>query len=161
MLTATPDTFDIAQDRPTLLNVVDNDIDAVGDGLTIVSVGSVQNGTAEIVDGGVVFEPLQDFTGEAGFIYTVQDGEGNLAAAPVSLNVVQFSDINNNGLNDFDECDCTDLRLITGIDGTGTGNAFALWLILSLMVAFRALFVRCPGSAFAAALRKRKVLCNE
>ncbi len=137
VLAAVPDDFDIAQNRPTLLNVLENDIDPSGGGLTIVGVGSVQNGTAEIVEDGIVFEPTHDFIGEAGFIYTVQDGEGNLAAAPVALTVIRFSDINNNGLNDFDECNCNDLRLITGIDGTGTGYALALWLILFVTVGGR------------------------
>ena len=90
----------------------------------------MQQGTATIVDNTIVYEPPHDFTGEDGFVYTVQDGAGNVAAAPVSLLVQQFSDINNNGINDFVECDCDDIRLITGVDGTGTGSAFYLFLLM-------------------------------
>jgi len=53
-----------------------------------------------------------------------------------------FSDINGNGINDFDECDgCERIGLITGIDGSGAGSLGYGWLlILSLMlVPFRML----------------------
>ena len=136
-LVATADQFTIAQGSVTRLDVLQNDIDAVGQGLTLVSVGSVQSGTAEIDEGTILFEPPHDFLGETGFVYTVQDAEGNLATAPVALTVVRFSDINGNGLNDFVECECDDIRLITGIDGTGTGGAPALVWLLGLMLLVR------------------------
>ena len=117
--------------------MLQNDVDVVGEGLTLVSVGSVQTGTAEIVDGQIIFEPPHDFLGESGFVYTVQDGAGNLAIGPVALEVVRFSDINGNGLNDFVECECDDIRLITGIDGTGTGGAPVLVWLLGLILLVR------------------------
>ena len=137
VLVATADQFTVAQGRRTQLDVLQNDVDVVGEGLTLVSVGSVQTGTAEIVDGQIIFEPPHDFLGESGFVYTVQDGAGNLAIGPVALEVVRFSDINGNGLNDFVECECDDIRLITGIDGTGTGGAPVLVWLLGLILLVR------------------------
>src|SRR5690606_26079508 len=42
---------------------------------TIEAVGAPANGTAEIVDGSVVYTPAEDFTGTDAFEYTVSDGE--------------------------------------------------------------------------------------
>ena len=67
----------------------------------------------------------------------IRDRAGNLAIGPVALEVVRFSDINGNGLNDFVECECDDIRLITGIDGTGTGGAPVLVWLLGLILLVR------------------------
>ncbi len=45
----------------------------------------------------------------------------------------RFSDINNNGLNDFDECECDDLTLVTGVHGSGIGGGGGAVLLVFLM----------------------------
>lgn len=61
----------------------DNDLD--GDTLTIISVQDGIGGTAQLVNGDVVFTPSG--TGAASFTYTVSDGNGGEATATVNLTV--------------------------------------------------------------------------
>ncbi|MBX2885744.1 MAG: cadherin-like domain-containing protein [Granulosicoccus sp.] len=129
--TLVDDTFIIEQDIPTVIDVLANDIDPTGTGLTITSVAGVENGTVDInADGTLTFTPAPGFTGDTGFLYVVQDGNGDEATGMVTASVVRFSDINNNGINDFLECGCTDVGLITGIHGAGVGGAAGSLLIM-------------------------------
>lgn len=129
--TLNPDTVIVEQDRPTVIDVLANDIDTSGTGLTITSVAGVENGSVVInPDGTLTFTPAPGFTGDTGFLYVVQDGNGDEATGMVTASVVSFSDINDNGINDFIECGCTDVTLITGIHGAGFGGAAGSMLFM-------------------------------
>ena len=57
--------------------LIANDRDLDGDQITILSVNNGINGSAEIVDGNVLFSPDLNFFGEASFDYTVIDQNGS------------------------------------------------------------------------------------
>lgn len=132
---ATPDVATGHQNMVVTIDVLQNDVDPVGGGLTIVSVSSVEHGEAQIVGNTIVFQPDYDFLGQENFVYTIEDANGQMASGTVSVNVVRYSDINNNDINDYDECQCSDLRLITGVDGSGVGT-LSMSTLLLLMIAW-------------------------
>jgi hypothetical protein len=69
-----------------------NDTDADGDVLSIVSVEDAEHGSVEInEDGEIVFTPEENYHGEAGFSYTVSDGNGGTDTATVTLNVTSVN----------------------------------------------------------------------
>jgi len=75
-VTAT-DTLTGAQDTvltTPLATLLANDTDVDGDTLTVMSVGSPQGGSVEIVGTDVVFTPTAGVKGAAGFTYTATDG---------------------------------------------------------------------------------------
>ncbi|MEM9667760.1 MAG: malectin domain-containing carbohydrate-binding protein [Pseudomonadota bacterium] len=82
------------ENTPISIDVLANDTDAdLGDGeLSIDSVGvvdPVEAGTAEIVDGEILFTPAADFVGSVTFTYVSADSAGNLSdPATVSLDVL-------------------------------------------------------------------------
>ena len=70
-----------------------NDSDPDNDLLSVASVGNALNGTLSLnVDGDVVFTPDADFTGTASFDYTVDDGNGGIATATVTVTVAPTND---------------------------------------------------------------------
>ncbi|MEW6320219.1 MAG: Ig-like domain-containing protein [Acidobacteriota bacterium] len=92
---ANDDTVTTPEDVPLTLSPADlllNDGDLDGDGLTIVAVGSAVNGTVEIVAGQVVFTPAANFSGTASFEYTVSDGNGGTDTATVTVVVTPVND---------------------------------------------------------------------
>src|SRR5690606_11758774 len=68
------------------IDVLANDTGAEGATLSIEAVGTPSNGTAEIVEGVVVYTPAEGFSGDDMFEYTVTDGE-NTATATVTVTV--------------------------------------------------------------------------
>jgi hypothetical protein len=65
-----------------------NDHDPDGDPLSLVSVQGAENGTVRLgADGFLYFTPTHDYSGEAGFSYTISDGKGGLSTAEVRLDV--------------------------------------------------------------------------
>ena len=92
---------DVAQTLPNTLveiDVLDNDSDADGDPLTLSIVTPPSNGTAEIDDGGTPDDPTDDdidYTPDAGFegtdtfTYQVDDGNGGVDTATVTVTVGQ------------------------------------------------------------------------
>jgi hypothetical protein len=65
-----------------------NDSDPDGNSLTIESVDNSTNGVVSLDStGNVVFEPSKDFTGDASFEYTINDGTGGKATATVTVSV--------------------------------------------------------------------------
>ncbi|MFD2265421.1 cadherin-like domain-containing protein [Lacibacterium aquatile] len=64
-----------------------NDSDVDGDTLTISAVGTPVGGTVTLDGGKVIFTPTPDFTGQAGFTYTVDDGNGGTTKATVAFEV--------------------------------------------------------------------------
>ena len=131
---AEPDSFFVRQGESATVNVIANDGDAVGTGLTVIRVGETPNATIEIIGNQVVYTPDPNFYGTDAFVYEIRDAEGTEATGSAVATVLRFSDINNNGENDFAECDCTDLTLETGVHGSGVGR-FSLWLLSLLGVA--------------------------
>jgi hypothetical protein len=69
--------------------VLSNDSDVDGDALTITSVTQPANGTVSIATGGksVNYKPRQSYRGNDVFYYTVSDGRGGTATAPVTVTV--------------------------------------------------------------------------
>ncbi len=69
-----------------------NDSDVDGDVLTVTSVGSAVGGTVSISGSNVLFTPTTDFSGEAGFTYSVADGKGGMDSAAASFEVEAVND---------------------------------------------------------------------
>ena len=71
-----------------------NDFDVDGDDITIFSVNATDatNGSVQLIDGNVVFEPNQDFNGEATFEYTIVDTHGEKSTTTVTVNVTPVND---------------------------------------------------------------------
>ncbi|MEZ5230145.1 MAG: Ig-like domain-containing protein [Acidimicrobiales bacterium] len=65
------------QGAPVTIELLTNDVDPLGRGLTVVSVGAGPNGTSTLTDGAVVFTPQSSFFGTTSFTYTVRDAAGS------------------------------------------------------------------------------------
>ena len=130
---AVDDSFQINQGQSETFDVLANDRDGAGNGLTLVSVSSSPNATITIVDNQINYRPNFGFYGTDAFMYVMQDSDGTQATGNVSVEVLRFSDLNNNMLNDFVECGCTNLTLETGINGSGVGR-LSLWASLLLLM---------------------------
>ena len=128
-LTANRDTFEIRQDTPTALDVLRNDSGGSG-AVSIATAAQPPNGTTEVVDGQVVYTPDYGFIGMDTFTYTIADAAGDQATGTVNVEVIRYSDINKDEINDFDQCDCDNLTLETGVDGTGVGSLLPVTLLL-------------------------------
>ena len=74
-------------DQATLLDVLGNDQDVAGDTLTIESVSAPQNGSVEIVEGQIRYQPNAGYEGDDTFGYTIVDSHGASDSAFVSLKV--------------------------------------------------------------------------
>ncbi|MGB3535984.1 MAG: Ig-like domain-containing protein [Microcoleaceae cyanobacterium] len=92
LISAVDDSGITAENTPTILNILANDIglpDSV-DGL--ITLGNATGGTAQLdPDGNVVFTPNPDFTGVATFSYTLSDGT-NSSTGLVSIDVTPVND---------------------------------------------------------------------
>ncbi|MHA6324073.1 Ig-like domain-containing protein [Roseivivax sp. CAU 1753] len=74
---------------PVTVDVSDNDSDPDGDPLTVVSVGTPTNGTAEVNgDGNVVYTPNDGFVGDDTITYVVDDGNGGTDTGELVVSVV-------------------------------------------------------------------------
>ena len=127
---AMPDEASVNQGETVVIDVLANDIDGAGVGLTLSAVSTSPNAIVTIENGMISYTPNFGFFGSDTFTYTVTDGNGVESSATVTVAVNRFSDINNNGLNDFDECDCSSLQLETGIHGSGLGGGVVHWSLL-------------------------------
>jgi len=119
---ANADQFEINQGETGIFDVLENDVDGAGQGLTIISVSDSSNASIEIIDNEISYRPNFGFYGTDSFLYVMEDGDGTQLTGNVSVSVIRFSDLNGNLLNDFVECDCTNLILETGIHGSGLGQ---------------------------------------
>ena len=98
------DTLEVAEDTPTVLDLLANDMDPDGDALMIteingtpVSVGvptTLSSGGIVTLnaDGTVSYEPVADYNGSDSFTYTISDGEGGTDMATVNLDVTPVND---------------------------------------------------------------------
>jgi len=130
--TAVDDNFEINQGASDTFDVLANDIVAAGGVLTLVSVSESPNATITIVNNQIVYTPDFGFYGPDTFLYIVEDADGTRQTGTVNVDVVRYSDLNENGVNDFAECECSDLTLQTGVNGSGIGQ-LSLSGILVLM----------------------------
>ncbi|SQH78373.1 protein of unknown function [Shewanella benthica] len=73
-------------DSAVTVDVLANDSDANGDALT-VSVDSVSNGTAVVIDNAVVYTPTADYSGYASVVYTIDDGNGGTSSSVITVEV--------------------------------------------------------------------------
>ncbi len=141
---AVSDTYAINQGETLIAAVLDNDTDASGRGLTLVSVSETPNASTEVVGETVVYTPDFGFYGAETFRYTIEDADGTASSGTVTVNVERFSDIDTDLINDFDQCaetgvDCDSLGLETGVHGSGLGSL--AWQSLVLLVAAFGLMV--------------------
>ena len=75
-------------DTPVTVDVLANDTDPDGDPLTIKQIeANPSNGTAQIVDGKIVYTPNAGFEGNDTFEYTIADGNGGHDTAAVTIMV--------------------------------------------------------------------------
>ncbi|MEU4160347.1 Ig-like domain-containing protein [Actinoplanes sp. NPDC026670] len=84
---AADDTGSVAYRGTTTLDVLDNDTDPNGDPLTISSVTTPNRGTAQIVNGKIVYSAPNGFSGTAKFTYTIRDDSGQTATGAVEVEV--------------------------------------------------------------------------
>ncbi|MCU9840558.1 Ig-like domain-containing protein, partial [Ruegeria sp. WL0004] len=77
------------QNVPVTFNVLANDTDIDGDGLTLASVGSAANGSVSFSGSSVTYTPDADFYGVDTFTYTVSDGKGGTDTATAVVVVGQ------------------------------------------------------------------------
>ncbi len=90
---ASDDSVSTNEDTPVVIDVLNNDSDPDGDTLTVISIDSVQSGTASINDDNTVnFTPAAGFSGQAGFTYSVDDGNGGSDSASVTVRVSDVKD---------------------------------------------------------------------
>ena len=120
--TANPDSFSVNSGESASVDVLANDIDGAGGGLVITSISESPNATITELNGVITYTPNFGFFGTDSFLYVVEDADGTAVTGTVTANVIRFSDLNNNGENDFIECACTNLTLETGIRGSGVGS---------------------------------------
>lgn len=135
---AADDSVTTEENTAVTLNVAANDSDADGDALTIVAVGSPDNGTAEFSGNEVTYTPDDGFSDIDSFSYTIEDPGGlsdtaivtvtvnSVNAAPVAVSdeadTTEDTAISINVLrNDSDE-DGDDLT-ITSVGSPGNGSA--------------------------------------
>jgi subtilisin family serine protease len=91
--TAAADTATTNEDTAVAIDVVANDTDIDLDTLTPSAVSAPDLGSAAIApDGKIVYTPPPNYSGPDAFSYTVSDGHGGSASAPVSVNVTSVND---------------------------------------------------------------------
>ncbi|WP_157751958.1 beta strand repeat-containing protein [Actinoplanes derwentensis] len=86
--TAGNDTYTVASNAPNTLDVLANDADSNGDTLTITIDTPPGHGTAQVVNGKVVYQAANGYHGTDTFHYTISDGKGGTAGATVTVTVV-------------------------------------------------------------------------
>uniref|UniRef100_UPI002362F386 tandem-95 repeat protein n=2 Tax=Vibrio parahaemolyticus TaxID=670 RepID=UPI002362F386 len=87
---AVDDTTSIQEDTAVTIDVLTNDTDVDGDKLSIESASvPKEQGTVEVVDGKLVFTPVENFNGDAEITYIVTDGQlTDEAKVTVTVNLV-------------------------------------------------------------------------
>ncbi len=86
---AGPDSSSVtsAAGATVVVPVLANDTDADGGTLAVVEVAAPPHGSAAVVPGGVLYDPVDDYVGTDGFTYVVADGQGGSAIGDVQLDV--------------------------------------------------------------------------
>jgi len=82
------DTASTSEGTPAVIEVLVNDSDEDGDGLSVTVAPPAANGTVTVNgDNTVTYTPDADFIGQDTFIYEISDGQGGSDTATVSVNV--------------------------------------------------------------------------
>ncbi len=84
------------EDVPLFLDVaalLANDSDPDGDPLQLLSVGDAEQGSVALSGDQIIFRPFADHAGEAGFSYTIGDGNGEQARAWVRVTLAAVNDV--------------------------------------------------------------------
>jgi len=96
---ATNDSATTQENTAVTINVLNNDIDADGDTLTVTNLVQPSNGTSTLnADQTVTYTPTSGFTGQDSFTYTASDSKisSNMATVTITVNpvgpVTLFSD---------------------------------------------------------------------
>ncbi|WP_315754110.1 MULTISPECIES: VCBS domain-containing protein [unclassified Bradyrhizobium] len=93
---ARDDAVQASEDSPltvnALLSLLNNDTDVDNNTLTVSGVSNATHGTVSLSNGNPVFTPDKNFSGVAGFDYTVSDGDGGTATAHVTVDVAPKAD---------------------------------------------------------------------
>ncbi|RTZ63812.1 MAG: hypothetical protein DSZ29_06385 [Aquificaceae bacterium] len=87
---ASNDTSTVVTGNSVTVDVLANDIDNEGNGISLVTDGftqGVNGGTVTLVDGKLVYTPATGFTGTDSFNYTIVDASGDTATAKVTITV--------------------------------------------------------------------------
>ncbi len=90
------DTATTNSDTGVSINVLANDSDVDGDSLTIASITQGSNGNTTIIDNEIFYTPQSNFIGEDSFTYSVDDGNGGINTAQVSVKVIDSNDSGSN-----------------------------------------------------------------
>ncbi len=91
----TPEDTPLSIDTATLLS---NDIDVDNNPLSIISVGNLINGAAQLLGSSIVFVPTANFNGVASFDYIVSDGAlTDTATVSITVNPVNDAPVANDG----------------------------------------------------------------
>jgi len=86
---AWPDSATTHVNVAVLVRVLANDTDPDGDRLTVTAVTQPAHGTAVVTgDTAITYTPQTDFAGQDSLVYTIADGAGGHATAPVRITVV-------------------------------------------------------------------------
>nr|MBA2564658.1 tandem-95 repeat protein [Gemmatimonadota bacterium] len=85
---AVSDAASTSEDTPVTTNVIQNDTDADGDGLSVTACSGAENGSVSRASAtSCTFTPAADYSGPASYGYTVSDGKGGSDAGTVSVTV--------------------------------------------------------------------------
>lgn len=117
-------------DTAVEVSVLNNDVDADGDTVSITSVGVPQSGM--VTDDGtrITYFPSFGFTGADTFNYTVTDGQGGVSTAVVTVTVTELGEnagyaLKFNGVSNFVELSRTSNIMAPGWQSTKT---ISLWV---------------------------------
>lgn len=86
---ARADSAQTVRNMAVTIPVLANDSDPDGDRLNITMSSSPKNGSVAIAGHQITFTPAKNFIGTTSFTYSVSDGKGASASAPVSVNVIK------------------------------------------------------------------------
>jgi hypothetical protein len=90
---AVNDTAGTSEDTPVVIDVLSNDSDPEGDGLTVSEVMQGNNGSVvNNGDGTVTYSPELNYNGVDNFTYVASDGHGGLDTANVIISVTESND---------------------------------------------------------------------
>lgn len=85
---ATADTANTQQNTSVTIEPLLNDVDAIGDTLSISGSTLPNNGTVELVSDSFTYTPEDGYAGSDSFSYTVVDNFGDTATASITIDVI-------------------------------------------------------------------------
>ncbi len=89
---AVSDTVVTEEDKAVTVSVLANDTDVDGDTLILQTVTPDSHGAVTINGDQAVYTPLANYNGDAGFTYTISDGNGGTASGTVAITITAVND---------------------------------------------------------------------